>query len=142
MRARGGYVVGAGSAVDGRRYEELGGPLQPLLGWLAVLLTSRPSTPTGAPARPAALTRTVKASDAYVATAFESEIGAVLSAWEGARNQQLNKSAFALARFVAAGQLDRDTTVTALARAAEHIGLDRGETTRTLRSAFSARGVA
>ena len=51
VRARGGYVLGAGSAVDGKRYEVLDDmPPAPLPGWIARALTSRPE-PSGAPRR-------------------------------------------------------------------------------------------
>ena len=43
VRAAGGYVVGAGSAVDGKRYEVLDDmPPAPLPGWIARALTSKP----------------------------------------------------------------------------------------------------
>ena len=47
VRGAGGYVVGAGSVVDGKPYELLDGrPTAPLPGWIARLLTRPPATPT------------------------------------------------------------------------------------------------
>ena len=57
VRARGGYVVAAGSTVGGKRYEVLDaeGP-EPLPGWIHRLLTRRPEADHGpaAQVRPAA----------------------------------------------------------------------------------------
>jgi hypothetical protein len=92
--------------------------------------------------KPPTLAKPLRQPDKYVTAAFEREIEAVAGAWEGSRNSQLNKSAYALARFVAANQLDRDVVIAALTHAAEACGLASTETARTIRSAFSARGAA
>jgi hypothetical protein len=140
-RADGGYVLGAGSAIGGASYDVLDdcAPVW-LPDWIVnlLLLAKTPDKPITTALPP----RLVKAPDKYVNTAFEREIEAVAGAWEGGRNNQLNKSAYALARFVATGQLDRDLAVAALTRAAETCGLGTIEITRTLRSAFAARGAA
>ena len=48
VRAAGGYVVGAGSVVDGKPYEVLDDmPPAPLPGWIARALTPRPEPPAG-----------------------------------------------------------------------------------------------
>jgi hypothetical protein len=140
VRAHGGYVLGAGSSVDGRQYESYGGEVAPLPTWLAAALA--PPAPRAAPTVPPRPAATLRSTTAYVRAAFEAEVAAVAGAWEGSRNAQLNKSAFALARFVATGDLERDVAVAALSAAAEHAGLGPVETTRTLRSAFTARGAA
>ena len=133
-------MVGAGSVVDGRPYEPLGGTVAPLPSWLAVAAAK--NTSLTAAKKTSLMPAGVATPDRYVRAAFEAEVAAVAGAWEGARNEQLNRSAFALARFVAAGDLERDVAVAALSAAAEHAGLGLVETTRTLRSAFTARGAA
>jgi hypothetical protein len=141
-RADGGYVLGADSVVDGRPYALLEDcePAE-LPPWLAKLLTVAQRQERSAPA-PATPPKPLRQPDKYVNAAFEREIAAVAGAWEGSRNNQLNKSSYALARFVADGKLDRDLAIAALSRAAETSGLAPTETTRTIRSAFSARGAA
>jgi hypothetical protein len=140
-RGAGGYVVAAGSVVDGKSYDVLvhAHPTARPPGWLATLLTNaqeRPvATPTSAPV-------TLRQPDRYVEAAVLAEIAAVAGAWEGARNNQLNKSAYALARFVASGQLDHDVAAHALRAAAMQAGLTSVEAVNTIRSAFNARGAA
>jgi hypothetical protein len=135
-RGAGGFVLAAGSVVDGKTYEILDDAEPACVpGWLAILLSNGKDALTRPPAN------ALRAPDKYVAAAFKNEITAVASAWEGARNHQLNKSAFALARFVAAGQLDRDVVVGALTLAADQCGLIPSETAATIRSALVARGI-
>jgi hypothetical protein len=140
-RASGGFVVGAGSVVDGKTYELLddSDPVRPP-GWLARLLTTPAAPVDNSPST--SLQPTLRRPDKYVEAAVLAEIAAVAGAWEGARNNQLNKSAFALARFVAAGQLDRDVAARALRAAAVQAGLTSTEAVTTIRSAFNARGAA
>jgi hypothetical protein len=76
----------------------------------------------------------------YVRAALAAELSAVASAAEGARNVQLNRSAYAVGRFVADGLVDADAAEDALADAACHAGLDYAEAARTIHSAFRARG--
>ena len=47
----------------------------------------------------------------YVASALEREVAAVADAGEGGRNDQLNRSAFALGRYVGAGHLQESEVV-------------------------------
>ena len=75
----------------------------------------------------------------YVDVALEREVDAVSSATEGTRNDQLNRSAYALARFVRSGQIDPSTYVDNLARAAMSTGLLEAEVRRTLASALQGR---
>lgn len=77
----------------------------------------------------------------YVRAAVEAEVGAVASAPEGTRNDQLNRSAFALARFVASGDAEAFDLASELAWAATQAGLAEEEIRRTLASAFGARGL-
>jgi hypothetical protein len=75
----------------------------------------------------------------YVDVALEREVDAVSSATEGTRNDQLNRSAYALARFVRSGQIDPSTYVDNLTRAAMSTGLPEAEVRRTLASALQGR---
>jgi Bifunctional DNA primase/polymerase, N-terminal len=72
----------------------------------------------------------------YVDVALEREVATVSSATEGTRNDQLNKSAFALARFVHDGALAASTYVEHLTAAAMRTGLGETEIRRTLASAL------
>jgi hypothetical protein len=70
VRAAGGYVVGVGSAVSGRRYEVIDRcPPAALPVWVTRMLTRRSGTPprpqavTAAPGRLAGLVRTVEAAE-------------------------------------------------------------------------------
>lgn len=74
----------------------------------------------------------------YVATAVESELGKLARAKEGARNAQLNKSAFALGQLVGAGMLDRAEIESNLANVARAIALTDRETLATIRSGVQA----
>jgi hypothetical protein len=76
----------------------------------------------------------------YVRAALAAELAAVATAAEGARNVQLNRSAYAVGRFVADGLVAADAAGDALADAACHAGLDYAEAARTVHSAFRARG--
>jgi Bifunctional DNA primase/polymerase, N-terminal len=75
----------------------------------------------------------------YIDVALEREVAAVASATEGARNDQLNKSAFALARFVRDGALPAADYVEHLTWAAVRTGLGEAEIRRTLASALQGR---
>jgi Bifunctional DNA primase/polymerase, N-terminal len=75
----------------------------------------------------------------YVEIALEREVAAVSSTTEGARNDQLNRSAFALARFVREGQLPAASYVEHLMVAALRTGLPEPEIRRTLASALNGR---
>lgn len=78
----------------------------------------------------------------YIQTAIEAECMAVARALEGSRNDTLNKAAFALARFVLAGQADGAAVTNALTIAAREAGLGDREIRRTIKSAFHGREVA
>jgi hypothetical protein len=97
----------------------------------ALLWPERRVTATSSPVR----TFTTK----YIEVALEREVAAVSSATEGTRNDQLNRSAFALARFVHGGQLEPDRYVAGLTNAALRTGLSESEIRRTLASALNGR---
>lgn len=73
---------------------------------------------------------------AYGRTALEAEVGKVLTAPVGNRNQQLFKSAAALGELVGGGVLFESDVVSALERAALAAGLEKSETVRTIKSGF------
>ena len=139
-RGRGGYVVVPPSVhPNGTRYrwgrctgpDDL--PLAEPPAWLLNALTPPP---------PAAATpRTIETANAdrYVRAAIERECLELAGTPKGTRNAALNRSAYALARFVAAGQADEAGVVRALAYAAASTGLSAWEISRTIQSAFAAR---
>lgn len=75
---------------------------------------------------------------AYAETALADEVKATATAREGARNDQLNASAFALGQLVGADLLDRGRVGRALTDAAQTTGLLPAEIEQTLRSGLDA----
>jgi hypothetical protein len=135
-RAGGGYVVAAGSVVDGRRYRVVrAAPPLVLPEWLAHLLAP-------VPARPAAAPRALppRAGRSYGARALEGEVERVLEAPVGQRNAALNRAAWNLARHINAGLLSRQVVEDALWEAGVVAGGQTpGGVTATIRSAINAR---
>ncbi|MGW1027814.1 bifunctional DNA primase/polymerase [Streptomyces sp. NPDC002577] len=130
-RAHGGYVVAAGSVVDGTRYATDGSALlRPLPGWLMALLV--PPHPVNRPA--STPTPVTGRSTRYAEAALRHEGAAVARAHEGGRNTALLRAARALGRFVASGELSRAAVETALQGAGEAAGLSVAECRATLRS--------
>lgn len=76
----------------------------------------------------------------YAHAALRDEIATLRAATEGSRNDQLNKSTFALSQLVAGGELDEETVISELTTAARDIGLAEKETTRTIRSGITGGG--
>ncbi|HTW00232.1 MAG TPA: bifunctional DNA primase/polymerase [Streptosporangiaceae bacterium] len=99
-----------------------------------------PTLPPSGQAAPAVKATSLTAP--YIRAAVAAELDAVAAACNGSRNDQLNRSAYALARFVADGALDGQAVEDALTSAAGQAGLSECECRRTIRSAFAARGVA
>ena len=138
IRAHGGYVVGDGSLVDGRRYVARGDflPLAlPLPAWIARLLLEEPALPE--------ITRPLPALDrvqgrAYALAAFREETRRVAEARVGTRNDTLNRAAFSLGQLVAAGLIPPLPVMTGLADAAARAGLPADEARRTIRSGMAA----
>lgn len=135
-RAGGGYVVAAGSVVDGHRYRVIRSvpPLE-LPEWLAHQLAPDPARPAATP--PALPPR---AGRSYGARALEGEVERVLEAPVGQRNAALNRAAWNLARHIGAGLLPRQVVEEALWEAGVVAG---GQTpagvAATIRSAINAR---
>ncbi|GAB2766954.1 bifunctional DNA primase/polymerase [Terrabacter koreensis] len=140
-RAMGGYVVAPPSRTTAGGYQTINpAPPAPLPGWLLDALT--PAAPVGASRPGPAMRRTAAArgpvTDPYVFAAFENEVDAVLAARPGTRNDALNRAAYALGQFIAAGRLNESMAIDALTIAAEHIGLSPAETARTIASGLAA----
>jgi putative DNA primase/helicase len=80
--------------------------------------------------------------DRYVWRAVESELALLSAAGQGRRNDQLNRSAHALYRFVADGRLHRSDVDDGLMAAARQAGLRDREIAATINSAAAARGLS
>lgn len=141
-RATGGYVVAPPSRTVAGRYITIHpGPIEPLPGWLVDALAPSAPAPGHAESRRAARAAAAPrgpVAEPYVFAAFENEVDAVLDARPGTRNDTLNRAAFALGQFVAAGRLNECQVVDALSIAAAHIGLGRAETERTITSGMAS----
>jgi uncharacterized protein YidB (DUF937 family) len=74
----------------------------------------------------------------YGLTALEREIEALASTTEGSRNDQLNRSAFALGQLIAGGELAEAPARAALEQIGSHIGLDEREVRATIDSGLKA----
>ncbi|AYN34221.1 DNA primase [Streptomyces albus] len=132
-RARGGYVVAAGSITPTGPYEVLSAPVAaPVPPWLLGLLAPAPA-PTGGPLRLPA----VSGSRAALA-ALEGECAAVAAAPDKQRNITLNKAAFKVGRFVAWGEIARTVVEEAFQAVGEARGLTAAECRATIRSALDA----
>lgn len=132
-RANGGYVVAAGSTVDGRAYEVLD-DVAPgeLPTWLAERL--RPATIRHLPTPPPVDQRAA----GYANAALRNEIQRVLDAPVGQRNATLNRAAYSLGTLVGAGALPERLVREALQRAAEAVGLAAAEVAATVDSGLRA----
>ncbi|MEV5800558.1 bifunctional DNA primase/polymerase [Streptomyces collinus] len=132
-RAWGGYVVAAGSIIPAGRYEALCASVAaPLPSWLQSTLQPAPTRPRGPLRLPA-----VDGSRAALA-ALEAECAAVAAAPEGLRNTVLNRCAFKVGRFVAWGDIPRQTVEDAFQGAGEAVGLTAAECRTTIRSALDS----
>lgn len=135
-RADGGYVLAAGSVVNGRPYETLddADPV-PLPGWVARLLT-KPEPPP----RPAWFGFERAGT---IAVALEGLVRTVLEAPQGQRNSTLNWAAYRAGEYASAGHLDETEAAEALYAAGLASGLTDRETRATiasgLRSSYDGR---
>jgi Bifunctional DNA primase/polymerase, N-terminal len=146
VRGVGGLVVAAGSVKAGGAYE-LTDDREPvrLPAWLAELA----SRPRPAPCRSAAADSVTVTRDitrrGYGAAALRAETAILAATCRGGRNDQLNRSAYALGQLVGSGDLAEAEVTTALLSAAQANGLiaDDGlaAAERTLRSGLTA-GIA
>jgi hypothetical protein len=81
----------------------------------------------------------VRSLDRYVAGALRAGVELVAEARGGHRNDILNRQAYALARFVVAGELDEETFVSELTSAARYAELGESEIAATVASALTSR---
>jgi Bifunctional DNA primase/polymerase, N-terminal len=132
-RAAGGYVVAAGSVVDGRSYSVIhSAPPSPLPAWIAQAITS--PGPAAAPRAEAPKGR------GYGAVALAGEVQRVLDAPPGRRKAALNRAAWNLARHIATGHLTRPAVEDALHVAGVAAGgQSPAGVAATIRSAIDAR---
>ncbi|MFC0533948.1 bifunctional DNA primase/polymerase [Phytohabitans kaempferiae] len=134
-RAHGGYVVAAGSEVNGLPYRvEWDRDPAPLPDWLVTLLAPAPLPPQ----QPVTVELGSDRTAAYLRAAIDRQLALIAGAPEGKRNHVLYMSAVLLGQFVAGGALT-DTDVTGLlTQAAYSSGLRPRETDRTIRSGLTA----
>ena len=74
----------------------------------------------------------------YVSSALTAELDRLSQAKLGARNNQLNESAFSLGQFIGAGLLSRAAVEELLKQAALAIGLRSSEIEATIKSGIEA----
>ena len=116
-------VVNDGAPLDPDDFPELPQPKK-----------ARPS------ARPATaqVTGTDRVHERYVKAAIKKELDKLRATPKGDRNNQLNKSSYALGQLVGAGVLNPAQVESELIAAAQSLGLSEAEATRTMRSGLEA----
>jgi hypothetical protein len=139
-RGEGGYVVAPPSVhPSGARYSWTAPPRGEVVAppaWLVGQLTARPA-PSERPWRPPPAPL-VRGGTPYGLAGLEAEVRRVADAPEGARNDTLNRAAFAAGQLVAGGELGAETAVAALEGAAAEAGLGSEEARATIRSGILA----
>ena len=137
IRGQGGYVVAPGALrADGEgAYQPVtAGEIAaapPVPDWLYALIDPPAAKPEAAKPdvsqrpepRPGAAPLADARLDRYAEAAIAAEIAALKGAGKGGRNNQLNRSAFALGQMVGAGWLTEATATSLLAAAAADCGL-------------------
>lgn len=132
-RGHGGYVVAAGSAVNGNRYRhQLIRRTAELPAWIAAALA--PAEPAPAP-QPAAQ---LHDATSYGLAALTGELDTLLATAEGGRNDALNRAAFLLGQLIESGALGAGQIHDELLSAAHQIGLSTTEAERTIASGVAA----
>jgi hypothetical protein len=133
VRAAGGYVVAAGSQVDGKPYEVLNASdAEPLPEWIRQLLTPE-STPSVAPA----------GRGASPSARMGGLLATVRSSKAGDRNNPLYWASRRAAEMITAGEVAREDAEEALVAAVLEAGLRGGEpeARRTFASAMRGAGL-
>lgn len=145
VRGDGGYVVAPPSVhPNGQEYAFMEGfgldnaPADPAL--LAPLLGNKDAPNGGcvvnfSDAKPQAAVSTI---DRYAASALEREIGKVVTADDGTRNNTLNEAAFNLGQLIGRGDLHRNEVELRLLTAAQRAGLSDDEARRTIEGGITA----
>jgi hypothetical protein len=137
VRCDGGYVVGAGSRIEGRAYAaRKARAVAPLPPWLAKLIRDV-HEPPAVPAPRLPVNDRVQGR-AYALAALRAETERVAAARPGTRNDTLNRAAFSLGQLVTAGLIPPIPVITSLIDAARHAGLPEEEAVRTVRSGMAA----
>jgi hypothetical protein len=134
-RADGGYVVAAGSQINGRTYcVTRDVPVAELPAWLVDRL--RPAELP--PQRPIQITMPTGRAGAYLRRAIEAELARVTESPAHTHNNALYVAAVALGQLVAGGELDEHDVTAWLTEAAQQVGQRPGETARTIASGLRA----
>jgi hypothetical protein len=94
------------------------------------------------PAARPVVRRSAQPGNPYAIKAFENELAMLVQSPTRTRNNTLNRAAYNLFRFVAAGELPYGVISDALLDAARHTGLPAFEAKQTITSAARARGLA
>jgi putative DNA primase/helicase len=141
VRGDGGYIVAPPSRhISGGAYQWLHPadqtPLAELPAWLLSRMLER-ATPPKPPRPPRSRSRSLS-PDRYTRFVFQQVITELSQATEGTRNDSLNKAAFRLGQFVAAGLLVRSDVESALADQAMALGLRDREAEATIRSGIES----
>lgn len=102
--------------------------------WLVKELLPKPRAPMPSPLMP-------RHNSKYLQVAIRRAIDAVAKAPEGTRNDQLNKEAYSLGRFILSGHMTAQQVATVFCHAALYVGLSRNEIIGTVTSALRARGL-
>jgi hypothetical protein len=137
VRADGGYVIGAGSRIDGRLYAARGSLAPaPLPSWLGSLIRDD-YVPPAVPGPRFPVDGDRAQGRAYAMAALRAETEQVAAARPGTRNDTLNRAAFSLGQLVTAGLLPPIPVITGLISAAMQAGLSEDEASRTVRSGLA-----
>jgi hypothetical protein len=135
LRADGGYVVAPPSAhLSGATYRWVDpkAHLAPLPGWIR---TPERHSPTASMASVPTFTGD---GSPYGLAALQDEIDVLTRAPEGSRNDQLNRSAFALGQLIAGGELAEAPARATLEQTGQDIGLEPCEVRATIESGLAA----
>ncbi|WP_372408727.1 bifunctional DNA primase/polymerase [Streptomyces luteireticuli] len=134
-RANGGYIVGAGSEIDGKPYVVVhDAPPAPLPGWLAELLRPAPLPPQ----KPVVVKLPSDRRGAYLRAAVDQELAKVSGSAEHRHNEALYLAAVALGQLVAGGELNEIETAGWLLVAARQVGQGEREARGTIASGLKA----
>jgi Protein of unknown function (DUF3987)/Bifunctional DNA primase/polymerase, N-terminal len=143
IRSEGGYVI----AWSPKTLIEANGATdlqQPPSALLDALIRAK-AKPHGGEADTSTFPSVVGVDDgsrAWAAAALDQEINALRATQEGGRNNALNRASFSLGQIVAGGHLDRGRVEQKLQEAALHIGLEKEEAKRTIKSGLDSGMVA
>lgn len=135
-RAAGGYVVGAGSVVNGHRYTTVhDAPVAPLPDWLTALLRPAPLPPQ----RPVTVPLTTRdRRGKFLNAALKGELARVANSGDHEHNNALYIASVALGQLVAGGELDAYEVTEKLVEAALSVGQGEREARRTIASGLRA----